>query len=163
MPYTFEITSTLESSQVIARLSGVAGHPAIPVPRELRKQGVRGVDTRVSGTEFRMRLDTRMEWGRQYALRGSVEPLPNQHSRITVTIQLESRPITAPVILGALGVWVLASGSAWGWAMFGAALLLLAVDTAANNRVSPGTNAETRFLHESIMAIAHPGEALASP
>lgn len=155
MPQTFEIPTPAESSQVVAGLMRTAAHPPLPVPRELRRRGIRGIIVTVSGSEFRVVFDTTSEWAARYALHGRVETLPDRGSRIVGRMEQESRPVTSLLIPVALAVWLLVSGSRWGWGLLGIAALFFVLDTLDDQRVSPGSNVETKFLYDSVAKIAH--------
>lgn len=159
MPYTFELASAVEGPRLMRRLNDLALDQALPIPHELRKRGIRGVAIRISGRDFRIWLDSRSEWASRYALRGRVASLEDQRTIVFARLELGYRAITGPLILTALGAWMLASGTHWGWVMFGVAVLLFIVDESALTRVTPETDPEMRYLCDTLRAIAEvPGE-----
>jgi ABC-type molybdate transport system ATPase subunit len=141
------------------RLNDLALNQALPLPHQLRKRGIRGVAIRISDQDFRIWLDNNSEWAGRYALRGRVVSLDDQRTIVYARLELGYRAITGPLILAALGAWMLASGTRWGWIMFGVAVLRFTIDERALTRVNPETDPETRFLCETLRAIVEaPGK-----
>lgn len=153
MPYTFSKLSSLSPEQLAAVLHHAHRCRPVPVPRELRRNGIKGVIATAQGSQFSIVPDSSMEWGSRYALRGVVELAAGGGSRIDGRVELGYAAVTAPLILALSGLSLVVAGSAWGIVVILAVGPVFLRDRALNRTVSPDTSIEAKFLVDSLAAL----------
>jgi hypothetical protein len=90
-------------------------------------------------------------------LRGAIRSSPDGTARIIERVELESRPITAPILLALLGLLLLPQWQ-WGLALLVIAVVVLVRDRMTNDVVSPSNSTEAKFLIDSLEALIEPCE-----
>lgn len=122
------------------------------VPPELRQARVLGVRGSFRGHRFRLRY-VRGLTGARYdmlELRGTVAPQSGGGSRVTARCGRDAGLSASLAVLGALALWVWASGGSGAGILVGVALVLGVVRLAADEGVTRETDAEARWLVERL-------------